>query len=95
MLLQKNSDKQAKTMGAFMAIFMLWIAWKSPAGVLLYWVVSSLIGVVQQIVTQNMMQKQHDLLEAQVVDVKPVKVEVERKEKKPRPTKKGNSKKKR
>jgi len=78
---------------AFMCIFMLWIAWKSPAGVLLYWVLSSIIGVVQQLITQNMMQKQQDLLEAQVVEVKPVKVEVTRKEKKPRPTKKGNTKK--
>jgi len=93
MLLQKNGDKQTKMIAAFMCIFMLWIAWKSPAGVLLYWVFSSIIGVVQQLITQNMMQKQQDLLEAQVVEVKPVKVEVTRKEKKPRPTKKGNTKK--
>lgn len=41
-------DKQQKMIGAYMAVVMLWFGWISPAGVLLYWDVSSFWGVAQQ-----------------------------------------------
>ncbi len=41
-------ESQQKQVAMIMAVFMLYIGWISPAGVLLYWVTSSLIGIVQQ-----------------------------------------------
>lgn len=41
-------DKQQKTIGATMAVMFLYFGWITPAGVLLYWVTSSAIGVAQQ-----------------------------------------------
>ena len=37
-------DKQQKMIGGYMAIVMLYFGWISPAGVLLYWDVSSIFG---------------------------------------------------
>jgi YidC/Oxa1 family membrane protein insertase len=51
-------DKQQKQIGGFMAIFMLYFGWISPAGVLLYWDVSSLWGVVQQQITMSITQRE-------------------------------------
>ena len=53
-------DKQQKMIGGYMAIFMLFFGWSAPAGVLLYWDVSSIWGVVQQQVTMGYMKKAHD-----------------------------------
>ena len=50
-------DKQQKTIGAWMAIVMLWFGWSSPAGVLLYWDVSSIWGVAQQQLTMSWMNR--------------------------------------
>ncbi len=44
-------EKQQKQTGAILAVMMLYFGWISPAGVLLYWVTSSVIGIVQQQVT--------------------------------------------
>lgn len=44
-------EKQQQQIGLYMAIFMLYIGWISPAGVLLYWVTSSAWQVVQQQIT--------------------------------------------
>jgi len=41
-------EQQQKQIGMFMALMMLYFGWISPAGVLLYWVTSSLLGIVQQ-----------------------------------------------
>ncbi len=41
-------DKTQKSMGAWMAAMMLFFGWSAPAGVLLYWDISSIWGVVQQ-----------------------------------------------
>ena len=76
-----------------MSLFMLWISWGSSAGVLLFWGVSSLIGVAQQQISMRIMKKR-DEENADVIDVKPVEVDVTRKTKKPRPKKKDTSKKK-
>jgi YidC/Oxa1 family membrane protein insertase len=43
--------------GLYMAVFMLFIGWSSPAGVLLYWDVSSILGVAQQQFTQAAVKK--------------------------------------
>ena len=50
-------DKQQKMIGAYMAIAMLWFGWTSPAGVLLYWDVSSIWGVAQQQLTMTWMNR--------------------------------------
>jgi YidC/Oxa1 family membrane protein insertase len=50
-------DKQQKMIGGYMAIAMLYFGWVSPAGVLLYWDVSSIWGVVQQQITMSVTKK--------------------------------------
>lgn len=41
-------ENQQKQIGFVMAFMMLYFGWVSPAGVLLYWVTSSLLGLLQQ-----------------------------------------------
>ena len=41
-------ENQQKQIGMIMAVMMLYFGWISPAGVLLYWVTSSMIGLIQQ-----------------------------------------------
>lgn len=79
---------QMLIMGGVMTLMMLWISWGSPAGVLLFWGISSVIGILQNQITMRMMKKAEAAKEAETIDVKPVKVNVERKQKKKRPTKK-------
>lgn len=94
MLLQQRNQpdsqqkKQTLIMSGVMTLFMLWIGWGSPAGVLLFWGVSSLFGVAQQQLTMAELRRKDKEEEAQIVDVKPVEVDVERKVKKKRPHKK-------
>lgn len=85
--------KQTMIMAGVMSVFMLWISWGSPAGVLLFWGVSSIIAVAQQQISMRMMKKA-DAEQAETVEVKPIEVDVTRKVKKPRPTKKDTSGKK-
>lgn len=79
---------QMLIMGGIMTLMMLWISWGSPAGVLLFWGTSSVIGILQNQITMRMMKKAEAAKEAEMIDVKPIKVNVERKQKKKRPTKK-------
>ena len=79
---------QMLIMGVVMTLFMLWISWGSPAGVLLFWGASSVIGILQQQLTQHHLRKADEATEAARIEVAPVKVDVERKAKKKRPTKK-------
>ena len=51
-------DKQQKMIGGYMAIVMLWFGWVSPAGVLLYWDISSIWGVAQQQITMSMTKRE-------------------------------------
>lgn len=44
-------DPAQKRTGMIMAVMMLYFGWISPAGVLLYWVTSSVIGLIQQQIT--------------------------------------------
>lgn len=82
---QKN---QTMIMAAVMSVMMLWISWSSPAGVLLFWGASSIIGVAQSQITMRVLKKKDAKEQAEIIDVKPVSVDVTRKAKKKRPTKK-------
>lgn len=87
---QPNSNQKRQTimMSALMTLFMLWIGWRSPAGVLLFWGASSLFGVAQQQITTRKLKREDAEQEAEVIDIKPIQVDVTRKAKKKRPTKK-------
>ncbi len=50
-------ENQQKQVAGIMAVFMLYIGWISPAGVLLYWVTSSLIGIGQQQIQMRFLAK--------------------------------------
>ncbi len=79
---------QMLIMGGVMTLFMLWISWSSPAGVLLFWGASSVFGILQQQITMHHLKKADSAAEAERIEVQPVKVDVERKAKKKRPAKK-------
>lgn len=85
----QDQKRQMYMMAVVMSIMMLWISWSSPAGVLLFWGVSSLLGIAQNQFSTWYYKRQDKVVEAAKADeVKPVVVEVTRKEKKPRPKKK-------
>lgn len=50
-------DKQQKMIGAYMAVVMLFFGWSAPAGVLLYWDVSSIWGIGQQQLTMAYLKR--------------------------------------
>lgn len=84
-----DQKRQMYTMAIVMGLMMLWISWSSPAGVLLFWACSSILGIAQNFVSTKYFKKQDAKLEEnKVIEVKPVEINVERKEKKPRPKKK-------
>ena len=71
-----------------MTIMMLWIGWGLPAGVLLYYDVSSLWQVAQQLfVTQKVIDKAKAEEEERLKNA-PIEVNVVRRERKQRPHKK-------
>lgn len=77
-----------KTTAIIMSVFMLFIGWSLPAGVLLYYDVSSAWQVVQQIfVTQKVIDKAKAEEEERMANA-PIEVHVVRREHKPRPHKK-------
>lgn len=77
-----------KTMGIVMTIMMLFVGWGLPAGVLLYYDVSTLWQVVQQIfVTQKVIDKAKAEEEERLANA-PIEVNVVRRERKPRQHKK-------
>lgn len=88
---RNQTGQQASTMrttAAVMAIMMLFIGWGLPAGVLLYYDVSTLWQVVQQIfITQRVIDKAKAEEEARLANA-PIEVDVVRHERKQRPHKK-------
>ena len=86
----QNSSQKVQMIGMsiFMTLMMIWIGWGSPAGVLLYWGLASLIGIAQQQIIMRSLKRKDKLLEEADTEVKPVEVDVERRVKKKRPTKK-------
>ena len=89
MILQMKQNPQNKNqmvmMMGIMGIMFTWMAFISPAGVMLYWALSSGFALVQQLVTQRVLKK--EAAEKEEI-ARPIKVNVERREKKKRPTKK-------
>jgi YidC/Oxa1 family membrane protein insertase len=84
-LINKNTERQQLMITAVMAVVMVFFGWMAPAGVLLYWDISSLIGVGQQAVSRKLLERKDAAKEE--LEIKPVKVEVDRKERKNRPKK--------
>ena len=94
MLLQQrnNQDSQQRNqmlmMSIIMGVMMLFVSWSSPAGVLLFWGVSGIIAVATQQIYMSSLKRKDAAVAEEMIEVAPVKVEVERKVKKKRPTKK-------
>jgi YidC/Oxa1 family membrane protein insertase len=86
-LITQQSENNTRIMMIIMAGVMLFFGWGVPAGVLLYWDVSSYIGVGQQLVSRKLMERKEAKEALEVVDITPVKVDVDRKERKARPKK--------
>ncbi len=85
----EQQRNQTLLMGGIMSLMMLWISWSSPAGVLLFWGASSVIGIAQNQGTLAYCRAQDKKKEEEeALIVKPVEVNVTRKEKKKRPRKK-------
>ena len=91
MILQMKQNPQNRSqmtmMMGIMGIMFTWMAFISPAGVMLYWALSSGFALVQQLITQRVLKKEAAEKE-EAATAKPIKVKVERREKKKRPTKK-------
>ena len=90
-LIKQNANPQSETTNWMMLIFFglmfIYMAWISPAGVILYWALSSGFGFVQQLITNRKLQRQKDEEEAEKNVPQPMEIEVERKPKKKRPHK--------
>ena len=77
-----------RTMSIVMSVMMLWIGWNLPGGVLLYYDVSTLWQVIQQVfVTRRVMEKAKEEEEERLANA-PIEVDVVRREGKARPHKK-------
>jgi len=73
-MLMPGGDKTQKTTGAAMAVMMLFFGWTAPAGVLLYWDVSSIWGIAQQQITTVMMKRKFaEMPPAEIIVEKPSK----------------------
>ncbi|MBM6756578.1 YidC/Oxa1 family membrane protein insertase [Collinsella tanakaei] len=88
---RNQTGQQASTMrmtAVVMTVMMLWVGWGLPAGVLLYYDVSSAWQVVQQLfVTQRVIDKAKAEEEERMANA-PIEVDVVRRERKQRPHKK-------
>ena len=82
-------QRTSRMMGIFMAVWMVWIGWNLPSGVLLYYNTSALWQVAQQqLVTKRVMEKAKAEAEA-AFEGRPVEIDVVRRDRKKRPHKKG------
>lgn len=80
--------RTSKIMGVVMAVWMVWIGWSLPSGVLLYYNTSALWQVAQQqLITKRVMADAKAEAEAKLAE-RPIEVNVTRKENKRRPHKK-------
>lgn len=92
MLNLKNQTEETRSqsliMGVVMSVMMLWFGWGVPSAVLLYYVTSNLWQTIQQkFITQRVIDAEKAKKE-QADALKPVEVDVVRREKKKRPHKK-------
>lgn len=84
-----QQQKTTRMMGIFMAVWMVWIGWGLPSGVLLYYNTSALWQVAQQqLVTKRVMDQAKAEAEAELAN-KPVEIDVVRRDRKKRPHKRG------
>jgi YidC/Oxa1 family membrane protein insertase len=88
MRINKQSDNSTRIMTIVMSVMFRGFGGGAPAGVLLYWDMSSVIGIIQQFGSRYFLQRKEDLAAAETIDLEPVKVEVDRVERKARPRKK-------
>jgi len=80
--------RTTRFMGIFMSVWMVWIGWNLPSGVLLYYNTSAIWQVAQQqLVTKRVMEQAKAEAEAELAG-RPVEVHVVRQERKKRPRKK-------
>lgn len=85
----EEQRQQNIIMGAMMGVMMVWFGWSVPAAVLLYYVTSAVWQVIQQqVVTKRVIAKVKAETEARMAN-QPVEINVVRRERKPRPKKKG------
>lgn len=82
-----QQKKMTLIMVVVMSVMMIWIGWSSPAGVLLFWGASSLLAIAQQQISMRIIEKKDTETETPAYELPP-EVNVTRKVKKPRPTKK-------
>lgn len=81
--------QQSLLMGLMMGGMMIWFGIQVPAAVLLYYDTSAIWQVIQQQLVTNRVMEKVKAEEAERLQNQPVKVDVVRKERKPRPKKKG------
>jgi YidC/Oxa1 family membrane protein insertase len=86
---ENRANRQMLIMMGVMSVMMLWFGWTVPAGVVLYWDMSSLLGVAQQMISKEVYKRQDAKRAEETIDITPVRVDVDRKEKKARPRKGG------
>ena len=87
--LPEEQRQQNIIMGVMMGAMMIWFGWSVPAAVLLYYVTSTIWQVIQQqIVTKKVIADAKAEAEAKLAD-QPIEISVVRRERKPRPKKKG------
>lgn len=79
--------KQTLIMSGVMSVFMLFVGWSSPAGVLLFWGTSSILALIQQRVSMKLLEAKDKQAEEEK-EYQPVQVDVVRKAKTKRPRKK-------
>ena len=85
----EEQRQQNIIMGVMMGAMMIWFGWSVPAAVLLYYVTSAIWQVIQQqVVTKRVTEKAKAEAEAKLAN-QPAEINVVRKERKPRPKKKG------
>lgn len=86
----EEQRRQSMWMGAIMAIMMVFFGWTVPGAVLLYYDASAIWQVFQQqFITKRVIEQEKAKMEAHEAERKVVEVDVVRREKKPRPRKKG------
>jgi len=55
---------QRKMMAIGMPLFMLYVLWGAPAGLLVYWLVGNIVGFSQQFIINYLTKNDGDLAEA-------------------------------
>lgn len=83
-----TQQRTTRIMGVVMAVWMVWIGWSLPSGVLLYYNTSALWQVAQQQLITRRIMNQAKAEAEEAMKNQPVQVDVVRKDRKKRPRKK-------